>query len=399
MYFWQSVLTLLSLKRFRNIIVASVWALAGVYLLMVLLLSLPNVQRKIGGLIANAISEKIDAPVNVGKVNVALPNRVTIDDIAIFDRSSDSMLMANRVSAKIRLREIPNKKIVISSLQAFGIDGRFYKQDGQTPANYQFVIDSLFKKEKEEKEGWKVAFNSIVVRRSKLSFDRRDKESLEDVFSPDHVRLSNVSAHIFLNNSNDGIEGVVVKRLSFDEQSGLSLKGLTARASLARDNTRLSDVHIETKQSKFNIEEMALRRVCNDVGDTLQGFSAIVLPSQLGLDDVKRIVPKLKNLDGIVDFVKCFYDCLFYLLALHNGREESDAELESVLVILELVAEIAISSCCLRGYYGNSLGEHRNRKGFVEVEDALALQRVYDFLPLASHIAKGIVRVNILNNP
>ena len=166
MYFWQSVLTLLSLKRFRNIIVASVWALAGVYLLMVLLLSLPNVQRKIGGLIANAISEKIDAPVNVGKVNVALPNRVTIDDIAIFDRSSDSMLMANRVSAKIRLREIPNKKIVISSLQAFGIDGRFYKQDGQTPANYQFAIDSLFKKEKEEKEGWKVAFNSIVVRRS-----------------------------------------------------------------------------------------------------------------------------------------------------------------------------------------------------------------------------------------
>ena len=302
MYFWQSVLTLLSLKRFRNIIVASVWALAGVYLLMVLLLSLPNVQRKIGGLIANAISEKIDAPVNVGKVNVALPNRVTIDDIAIFDRSSDSMLMANRVSAKIRLREIPNKKIVISSLQAFGIDGRFYKQDGQTPANYQFVIDSLFKKEKEEKEGWKVAFNSIVVRRSKLSFDRRDKESLEDVFSPDHVRLSNVSAHIFLNNSNDGIEGVVVKRLSFDEQSGLSLKGLTARASLARDNTRLSDVHIETKQSKFNIEEMALRRVCNDVGDTLQGFSTIVRPSQLGLDDVKRIVPKLKNLDGIVDF-------------------------------------------------------------------------------------------------
>ena len=77
---------------------------------------------------ANAISKKIDTPVSVGKVDIMLPNRIVVDDLLVFDQNADSMLMANRVAAKIRLREIPNNKIDIISLQMFGVDGRFYKK-------------------------------------------------------------------------------------------------------------------------------------------------------------------------------------------------------------------------------------------------------------------------------
>ena len=130
---------------------------------------------------ANAISKKIDAPVSVGKVDIMLPNRIVVDDLLVFDQNADSMLMANRVAAKIRLREIPNNKIDIISLQMFGVDGRFYKKDDSTPANFQFALDSLFKKKDDDKEGIKVALNSIIVRRSKIGYDRYDKEKTEGV--------------------------------------------------------------------------------------------------------------------------------------------------------------------------------------------------------------------------
>jgi hypothetical protein len=87
------------------------------------------------------------------------------------------------------------------------------------------------------------------------------------------------------------------------------------------------------------------------------------------------------------------------LLALHDGREESCSELKTILVVEELIAEIPISSGGLRGNDGNSLGELRDGKGFVKVENSLSLQSLDNLLTLTSHIAKGIVRVYVLNYP
>jgi hypothetical protein len=84
---------------------------------------------------------------------------------------------------------------------------------------------------------------------------------------------------------------------------------------------------------------------------------------------------------------------------LHDGWEETGSKLKTILVVEKLVAEIPISSGGLRGNDGNSLGKLRDGKGFVEVENTLSLQSLDYLLTLTSHIAKGIVRVYVLNYP
>ena len=249
---------------------------------------------------ANAISKKIDAPVSVGKVDIMLPNRIVVDDLLVFDQNADSMLMANRVAAKIRLREIPNNKIDIISLQMFGVDGRFYKKDDSTPANFQFALDSLFKKKDDDKEGIKVALNSIIVRRSKIGYDRYDKEKTEGVFSPDHLQLDNISAHVFINNSEKGIDGLTVKRLSFDEQSGVKMKSLATKISLTDDATQINDLRAEIGQSELNVEKVSIGKSNNQAGDTTP-LTVQLSPSKLSFSDAKIFIPTLKNLDGTVN--------------------------------------------------------------------------------------------------
>ena len=249
---------------------------------------------------ANAISKKIDAPVSVGKVDIMLPNRIVVDDLLVFDQNADSMLIANRVAAKIRLREIPNNKIDIISLQMFGVDGRFYKKDDSTPANFQFALDSLFKKKDDDKEGIKVALNSIIVRRSKIGYDRYDKEKTEGVFSPDHLQLNNISAHVFINNSEKNIDGLTVKRLSFDERSGVKMKSLATKISLTDDATQINDLRAEIGQSELNVEKVSIGKSNNQAGDTTP-LTVQLSPSKLSFSDAKIFIPTLKNLDGTVN--------------------------------------------------------------------------------------------------
>ena len=104
----------------------------------------------------------------VGKVNVGILNRLIIDDVLINDQQGDTMIHASRLSAKVRLLSIPQGKISISSAQLFGLQGRFYKKDALTPANYQFALDSLASKDTTQHTPLDISIGSLIIRHGSI---------------------------------------------------------------------------------------------------------------------------------------------------------------------------------------------------------------------------------------
>ena len=92
-------------------------------------------------------------------------------------------------------------------------------------------------------------------------------------------------------------------------------------------------------------------------------------------------------------------DALLHLFALHDGREELDVEMEAVVVVGQLTAEVAIAGSIGGGDDGNALGKGGDAQLALQVEDTLFLQLSDNFLTLACHVAEGIGGVDVADNP
>ena len=93
------------------------------------------------------------------------------------------------------------------------------------------------------------------------------------------------------------------------------------------------------------------------------------------------------------------YDALFHTLALHRGREETCLEAETVGVISQLVAEVAVTSGSLGRNHGDALAEERQVQFLLEIEDTFGLQLPDDLLTFAGHVAEGVGGVDVGDNP
>ena len=97
----------------KHIISIFIWTAIGLYLLLVILLHIPYIQKNLGSQVASAISHKLDAKVSIGRVDFGFLNRFIIDDVIIYDRKGKEMIKAARISARIELIPLTEGKVSI----------------------------------------------------------------------------------------------------------------------------------------------------------------------------------------------------------------------------------------------------------------------------------------------
>ena len=228
------------MNKLKRIINWTVWTLMGLYVLVLVGIEVPAVQRFLGNMVAGALKEKLGTTVSVGKINLGLLNRVIIDDILIYDQQKQEMVRANRLSAKVELTPLAQGKIAISSAQIFGVNASFYRNDSLSAPNFQFVLDSLASKDTTQHKPLDLRINSFIMRHSSISYDQWDVAPTPGRFNPSHLHVKNISAHIILKALTDDSLNVKVKRLAFNEQSGLDVQR-TAFHLIA--NNRAASLH------------------------------------------------------------------------------------------------------------------------------------------------------------
>ena len=166
------------------------WTVLGLYLSIILLGSIPAVQRYMGNTAASLISDKLGTRVEVGSVSYGLLNRFVVDDLSIYDKSGLEMLKVSRASAKLSIRELLRGNIVITSSQLFGANAKLYKADVQSMPNYQFVIDSL-KSDSDKSSELHLAIHSLIVRNGEVSYDVTNVPETKGILNPSHLHISN----------------------------------------------------------------------------------------------------------------------------------------------------------------------------------------------------------------
>lgn len=290
------------MKKFKHICNGIIWTLIVLYLLLIVLMHLPSVQTFLGKEVAEALADKFGTKVEVGKVNMGFFNRIIIDDVMMYDQQGDSLIYASRLSAKIDYMAATQGKISVSSAQIFGLRANLYRQTAKSPANFQFVLDSLASKDTTQHKPLDLHIGSLIIRRGAIAYNQRDVAPRSGVFSPQHIRVSELSSHILLNHVTDNSIDLLLKKLSFKDESGFKLQSLHFKLQADRQKATLKEFRLLMPRSELVLDDLkATYRFEGKrfIPESLR-FKGGIQQSKITFADVASLVPALRHFDDAV---------------------------------------------------------------------------------------------------
>lgn len=290
------------MKKFKHICNGIIWTLIVLYLLLIVLMHLPSVQTFLGKEVAEALADKFGTKVEVGKVNLGFFNRIIIDDVMMYDQQGDSLIYASRLSAKIDYMAATQGKISVSSAQIFGLRANLYRQTAKSPANFQFVLDSLASKDTTQHKPLDLHIGSLIIRRGAIAYNQRDVAPRSGVFSPQHIRVSELSSHILLNHVTDNSIDLLLKKLSFKDESGFKLQSLHFKLQADRQKAILKEFRLLMPRSELVLDDLkATYRFEGKrfIPESLR-FKGGIQQSKITFADVASLVPALRHFDDAV---------------------------------------------------------------------------------------------------
>ena len=290
------------MKKFKHICNGIIWTLIVLYLLLIVLMHLPSVQTFLGKEVAEALADKFGTKVKVGKVNLGFFNRIIIDDVMMYDQQGDSLIYASRLSAKIDYMAATQGKISVSSAQIFGLRANLYRQTAKSPANFQFVLDSLASKDTTHHKPLDLHIGSLIIRRGAIAYNQRDVAPRSGVFSPQHIRVSELSSHILLNHVTDNSIDLLLKKLSFKDESGFKLQSLHFKLQADRQKATLKEFRLLMPRSELVLDDLkATYRFEGKrfIPESLR-FEGGIQQSKITFADVASLVPALRHFDDAV---------------------------------------------------------------------------------------------------
>ena len=284
------------MKKIKKIISGIIWTIAGLVLLLYVLLRIPAIQQMIGNQVSSALEDKLGTKVSVGRVDIGLLNRITVDDVLIYDQQQKKMLQASRIAAKIDLMPLTEGRISISSAQLFGLHAILYKQTADSKPNFQFVIDSLSTKKK-EKTPLDLRIKSLVIRNGRVQYDQYDQPKTAGQLSPYHLDIRNISSHLMLNALTDDSLSFKLKKLTMQEQSGLDIRAMNMEINANKKKAVVEDFYLQLPHSEMTIDQLRATYHMKDGKLDKQSlhFAANLKHSEITPSDLTCLAPALKN--------------------------------------------------------------------------------------------------------
>ncbi len=288
------------MKILKRIIVIITWSIIAFNLLMMIATHLPTVQQYIGTKTAELLANKLGTEVKVGRIDLGFLNRLVIDNVMIKDQQGMEMLKVGRLGIRISLWDLINGKISISSAQVFGAHALLYQTAPDSAPNFQFALDSLASKDTTSQTPLDLHINSLIMRRCSVSFDKLWEQETPQQFNPSHLYVKDISTYIVLKTLTPDTMNINVKKLAFEEKSGLKMNKLSLRFEGGRSTSRLSNLQIQMPGTDFNLNEVTANYNMegNHILMETLTYQGEIPSSHIRLSDIACLLPALKSFNS-----------------------------------------------------------------------------------------------------
>ena len=286
-------------RALRGVVVTTLVTVVALIALADVLLLLSPVQDYMRHKGEEALSEFLNTQVEIGSVSVTPFNQLELQEVKIHDQAGDSLLTIGKLGAGISLKDlIADRRIVITYGEIIGLSGHVTRPDKDSPTNVQFIIDAFKPKEDKPSKPFDVQVKTVVVRQSELTYDVLDQPRKPDRLDVNHLSVKNLRADLVMPQLKNNDFDIRVKRLSFDEGSGLSLRRLSTDVHITDNALDIKDIKLQMPNSDIRLDDLHVEySSLKNLGNELPNMPLMVRTpgSTVTPSDFAALLPDLKK--------------------------------------------------------------------------------------------------------
>ena len=242
------------MKRLEKILVQIISTFLILYAAVVLLFSLPFMQKNLAGWVAGALSDQLKSKVEIGSINLGLLNRVIINDVVIYEPSGKQMASIARMSANVSPSLLLTGKIDIGTAQLFSVKAKLYRQTPESEPNYQFLVDAFKSEEKEEPTEINLSIGSLLMRHADISYDVLS-EKKKDGLDFNHLDLKEGGMNLVLRClTSDSINASVRHFHAKERNSGFVVSNAQLFLEGNKQSATLSSIELSLPHSEVSVD-------------------------------------------------------------------------------------------------------------------------------------------------
>jgi len=285
-------------KLIKNIIRFIVWGIFVLYIISSIVLDIPFIQKKMASAISTSLEQLLRTEVSIGHISFDIFKRIIIEDVCLHDKQGEKMIAISRLSARYELLSLLEEKITINSIQLLGFNVNLKKETPNSETNIQFLLNAFANKDTLKKESnLDLRINSVLIRRGTVNYDIISIPETPGVFNPSHIGINNLEATISVKALKNDSLNANIRRLAFQEKSGLKLKELGVRLIADDKKLNIEDFTIQLPNSRISLTNLEASY------DSLQHLPIMKpdvnykgnLKASISLADFTSFFPQLKS--------------------------------------------------------------------------------------------------------
>lgn len=292
-------------KVLRSFMFTVIVIMVTIYVGLYVVLSIPQVQRGVKERVEKETTSFLGSKVEIGDLKIYPFNEVRLSDVKIFTPNGEACITVDILGAGIHLwRLVYDQKIEITYAEVIGLDGRVWRQEASSPLNIDFIIKALSPKEKKDPpKSFDIKLHNVVIRKSRLSYDVMSAPVLSNagMFDRNHIVLNDFKADLTLPRIKNDDFIIDLRRLSFVEQSGLSVEKLGVVAHITPRLLDVSDFSLRMPGSDIKISDIRLNfKSFKDIVNALDSGSnrVVISASRLAPYDFRSFYSPLGSISG-----------------------------------------------------------------------------------------------------
>lgn len=262
-----------------------------------LVLQNSRVQTHLTGKIAHLISQRTNAKISIGKVDISFFKNLVLNDVLIATQNDDTIFFSRSVSAKIDTLRI-RKKIV--SLSELTLDSNCIHifRDSTGYFNFSSIVDSLhIKKDTATFRPWDISLHRFNFNRSRLIYKNLASSKSQEFY----IRNLNALVTSF-SNYKDTI-CFTLDQFNLDLDRWLRVENAQADFLAAKNLILVQNMHLKTRQSNINGLNFTLNYNKSASGKkTYPDINMELLRSTVNFGEFSAIFPQIKGMNQTVEF-------------------------------------------------------------------------------------------------
>lgn len=290
-------------KVVRSVLFSVILTAVGLVAALYVFVSVPAVQNKLKNIAEHELAVLTGGRIKIGEVSISPFNELRLNNVSIADPRGIRCAYIGQLGAGIDLWDLLiDGDVVITYVELVSLDAALSQNSPDAPLNIQFLIDAFKSKEKREKSNVRVVLHNIVVRKSALSYRRCwvPSDATLQKFDPNNIKITDLNADLSLPLIVGDSISVRLRRLAFNEKSGIEVKSLSLNASISPQHISLQDFKLKVGDSQIRLSDQDVKiNGYADIVNALSKYPRAVTISCIPFypSDFKAFVPKLSHFD------------------------------------------------------------------------------------------------------